>query len=295
MDFIYSTKSLSFFILIALILTMSGPNSAQAIGQTGKGKVRGTILDTNNEPIIAAQIQLKHENTGRILKAKSKKKGEFLFSFLLPGKYSFTAEKEGYQNQTGEFRLISNTIPKLEIVLIKEETQEQKAEKEAILLFEKGIKLAGENKLDEAIQFFQKATEFKPDFAEAHLNIGTLYYRQQKDDNAEKALLKAYELNPDESKAKQLLADIYYANASKLIQSDRIDEALEILKQAYSIKPEHAYVNYFLGVIFASKGMKEEAIEHFETFLQLEPKSPYVEKVKEVLKDIKEINRFEKI
>jgi tetratricopeptide (TPR) repeat protein len=282
-----SIKYLLFFILMVVILVINSSNSAQEIEQAVRAKVEGAVVDTNKEPIIGAKIQLRNDDTGRVFKSESKTKGQFMFSFLPPGKYSFLIEKEGYQNQTGEFHLLPNAIQKVEIMLVKEETQEQKAEKEAVLLFEKGIKLAGEDKLDEAIQTFQKLIELKPGFVEAHLNIGILYFRQKKDDDAEKALLKAHELKPDEAKINQILAEVYYEKARTLIQSDKTDEALEKLKQAFSLNPNHTYVNYLMGVLFARKEMKEEAVKHFEMFLQLEPNSPYAEKVKEILKSLK--------
>lgn len=121
----------------------------------------------------------------------------------------------------------------------------------------------------------------------AYLNIGILFCQQKKDEEAEKPLLKAHKLKPDEPKAKQVLTEIYYEKARTLIQSGKTDETLEKLKQAYSLYPEHSYVNYLLGVLYARKEMKEEAVKHFETFLQLEPNSPFAEKIKKVLESLK--------
>ncbi|MCK4429843.1 MAG: tetratricopeptide repeat protein [Candidatus Aminicenantes bacterium] len=279
-------KYLSVFCLILVILVIPGAISAQATERV-KVKLEGTVLNIDKEPILKAEIQLKHEDSSQIFYYKSNKKGEFSSSFIPPGNYTLKVKKEGYKSYTGELQLRPNIIQKLEIILAKEETLEQKLEKEAVSSFKKGVKLAQENKLDEATQTFHKAIDLKPDFAEAYVNIGILLFQQQKDDEAEKALLKALELKPEESKCKEILADINFEKAKILIQADKVDEALEKLKQAYSFHPGHAYVNYLLGHLYFKKEMKDEAIKHFEAFLQLEPNALQVEEVKRLLKSLK--------
>jgi tetratricopeptide (TPR) repeat protein len=119
------------------------------------------------------------------------------------------------------------------------------------------------------------------------VNLGTFLFRQQKDDEAEKALLKALELRPEEPKPKEILADINFEKAKILIQKNRLDEALERLKQSYNFRAEHHIVNFLLGYLYNQKGMKDEAIKHFETFLQLAPNAPQAKDVKKLLKSLK--------
>jgi len=136
-------------------------------------------------------------------------------------------------------------------------------------LYAEGVKLANENRVEEALEAFYKAIELKPDFHEAYLNFGILSYHLQKSNEAEEALLKAHELNPEEPKVNQLLAEIYYESARKSVESKESGEALEKLKQAYYFDSGHAYVNYFLGGLYAEEGMRDEAIKHLEAFLRL--------------------------
>jgi len=53
-------------------------------------------------------------------------------------------------------KLSPNIIQKIKVTLVKETTEEQKREEEAIAYFKKGIKLSRENRLEEAIQAFYK-------------------------------------------------------------------------------------------------------------------------------------------
>ncbi len=280
-------KYISIFCLIAVIVLIPRAISAQ-IDERARARLEGKVIDIDQGVIFGAEIQLKHKETGQTFQEKSNEEGRFSFAFLNPGNYIVNVQKEGYETYTGELEFLSNTTKKIEFTLVKEETSEERLEKEAISSFEKGVKLAGENKINEAIQAFQRAVEFKPDFAEAYMNLGILLFRQQKDDEAEKAFLEALELKPEDSLCINHLAEINYEKAKGLLQKNKTDEALEKLKLAYSFKADHAYVIYLLGFVYNEKEMKDEAIKHLDTFLQLEPNSPQAEKVKELLKTLKD-------
>ena len=282
---------LSIVLSIAGLLFSPQIISSQETEQATQSKIEGTILNANDEPVAQAKVELKHSETGRTFKSESNKDGQFSFNFLPPGKYSYLVEKPGYQTSKGELELPPDTLKQLQIFLEQQETPEQKQEKEALLLFDEGVKLAEEKNFDQAIQAFQKAAELKPDFAEAHLNMGILYYQQQKDDEAEKALLKAHGLKPDEPKAKEILSDLYYEKAKTFVESNKTDEALEKLKQGYALNPNHATINYLLGVLYATREMKEEARLHLELFLKLEPKSPLADKARQILADLIKLNQ----
>ncbi len=272
--------------LVPLSIVMWGTISSPLVGQS-KAKLEGKVLNIDKEAIPQAEVQIKHEDSGQVFYFKSNKEGEFSSSSLPKGNYNITVEKEGYKSYAGELKLRPNIVQEIKITLVNEMTLDQKREEEAISYFEKGTKLSKENKLEEAIQAFQKAVELKEDFFEAYVNLGAFLFQEQKDDEAEKALLKAFELRPEESKPKEILGDINFEKAKILIQENKMDEAFERLKQSYGFRTDHAYVNFLLGYLYNEKGMKEEAIKHFEVFLQLAPNSPQVKDVKKLLKSLK--------
>jgi tetratricopeptide (TPR) repeat protein len=279
-------RHLSAICLVLIIIVMPGAISAQEVEQA-RIKLEGTILNINKEAIPKAEVQLKNKDSGQMFYSKSNKKGEFSCRRLPGGNYTLTVKKNGYKSYTGELKLRPDINQKIEVILEKEGTLEQKMEEEAIAYFKKGVKLSRENKLEEAVQAFQKAVELKEDFFEAYVNLGTFLFQQQKDNEAEKALLKALELRPEESKPKEILAAINFEKAKILIKENKMDEALERLKQAYSFRQDHAYVNFLLGYLYNKKEMKDEAIKHFEDFLRLAPNAPQVKEVKKILESLK--------
>lgn len=286
MDLANKNRHQAAFFLASFIIVIWGTVSSPLLGQE-KGEIEGKVQNINEEAIPEAEVQLKHEESGEIFNFKSDKKGEFSSSSLPAGNYNITVEKEGYQSFGGELKLSPNKTRNIKVTLVKDLTPEQKRGGEAIAYFEKGTKLSKENKLEEAVQAFQKAVELKEDFFEAYVNLGTFLFQQQKDDEAEKALLKALELRPEESKPKEILAAINFEKAKILIQENKMDEALDRLKQSYNFRANHALVNFLLGYLYNQKNMKDEAIKHFEVFLQLAPEAPQAKDVKKLLESLK--------
>lgn len=274
-------------LAIGFLVVLVFPALGLAQEENEMAQLTGKVLDLEKKPIAQAEIRIKNLGSGQMLSGKTGKKGEFAFRTLMPGKYSLTVAKEGNKLFSQEIDLESGTAPKIEIDLARETSEEQKKKQEAFALFQNGVELAKADKLEEAIDAFRKAVELKPDFAEAHINLGLLLYQQGKPDEAEKALLKALELKPEEPRTKETLAKIYFKNAKELLQLDKIDEALEKLKLSSGFNPNDPFTHYLFGYAYAQKGMKEEAIKSFETFLQLEPNAPQAAKVKDILENLK--------
>jgi len=279
-------KNLCCINVIVMVLMLQGTNLAQEI-ERSKAKLKGRVLNIDKVPIPNAKIELKQDDVGQVFHYTSNAKGEFCSDIVSPGKYKLKIESEDYESYEGRIQLHPDVIKELDIILAQEQTLEQKLGKEALLNFKKGLDLTEDNKINEAIEIYQKVIEQSPDFAEAYQNLGILLFQLQKDDEAEKVLLRALELRPQEEKTKKILTEIYYEKARTSIRADKTKEALVILERAHSLNPEHAYVNYLLGYLYFNLQMRNEAIKYFEAYLRLDPESPNVEKVKDALKRLK--------
>ena len=280
-------KNLKIWALVfGLILLVPGLSIGQEEEQE-QARLEGKVMDVEKKPLPEVEIQCKNLGTSQVITAKSNKKGDFIVRTFFPGKYILTAAKEGYVTHSLEIELTPGSAQRLTITLAKALSPEQKNQQEAFASFQKGVELANEKKLDEAVAAFRTATELNPNFAEAYINLGLLLFQQTKDDEAEKVLLKALELKPDEPKIKNTLGSLYFEKARVLLEADKVDEALEHLKTSYSYNPEYSYTNYLLGYAYSNKGNNEEAIKYFEAFLAKEPNSPQAPKVKEIVEKLK--------
>ena len=73
--------------------------------------------------------------------------------------------------------------------------------------------------MDEAITHYQKALQIKPDYAEAHINLGNALLKKGGVDEAISHYQKALQINPDYAEA-----HINLGNA--LIKKGSVDEAI---------------------------------------------------------------------
>ena len=134
-------------------------------------------------------------------------------------------------------------------------------------------------KLDEAIAHLQKALEIKPDYAEAHNNLGSLLPKRDRVDGAIAHYQKALEIKPDYAEAHNNLATPLRQKGrwtkrwpiskrrwksspttrkptqpwQRSLPRGRVDEAIAHFQKALEIKPEYAEAHYNLGIALAPK------------------------------------------
>jgi len=85
-----------------------------------------------------------------------------------------------------------------------------------------------------------------------------------------------------EDRCLQILAKFAYAQ--KLNRPDEIEAALGEMKELRAAHPENAVIAYNFGALLSLTGKWQEARPVFQAFLTLEPKSPYADYLKELLR-----------
>jgi tetratricopeptide (TPR) repeat protein len=121
-----------------------------------------------------------------------------------------------------------------------------------------------QGRTDEAISYYQKALELKPDYAKAHDNLGNALQQKGKVDEAIAHYQKALQIKPDYAEAHMNLG-------SAFLQLGRVDEAIAQYQMALEFKPDYAEPWNGLGSIFFLQGRMDEAISHYQRALQLNP------------------------
>ncbi|MDA9667690.1 tetratricopeptide repeat protein, partial [Candidatus Pelagibacter sp.] len=127
-----------------------------------------------------------------------------------------------------------------------------------------GVMLQGLGKLDEVEASYRKAITLKPDYAEAHNNLGVILQELGRLDEAEKSYRKAIELKPD-------YAEAYNNLGNTLIELERIDEAEKSYRKAIELKPDYAEAHYNLGVMLQELGRLDEAEKSYRKAIELKP------------------------
>ncbi|MBS1829755.1 MAG: carboxypeptidase regulatory-like domain-containing protein [Acidobacteria bacterium] len=99
-------KNLVRLSALALLHTLS------AFAQTATGTIQGNVLDATGAAIPDVTVTIQNKNTGVRQTTQSNSSGAFLVPYLIPGQYSATAEKKGFDKHvTSEIRLsVQQTI-----------------------------------------------------------------------------------------------------------------------------------------------------------------------------------------
>lgn len=124
-------------------------------------------------------------------------------------------------------------------------------------------------RLEQALTDFAKASEVKPDFAEAHYYQGIVHERWSQPDNAVAAYRKAAEC--DATKVAYVLAA-----AEVLVTTERYEEAKEELEPKLAYFENNAPMHQLLGQVAMLREEPKEAALHFNRALLIDPKLPMI-------------------
>lgn len=121
-------------------------------------------------------------------------------------------------------------------------------------------------RLDEAVAAYCDALRYAPDYADAHNNLGLVYAEQGRTDEAIACYRRALELDPKQTHAQNNLGNALRAQG-------RYDEAVACYEKVLAASSDHtdAYVN--LGNVRAEQGRFAEARTLYETALKRSPRS----------------------
>ncbi len=115
--------------------------------------------------------------------------------------------------------------------------------------------------LDEGEKLIRKALQLKPDYVDAHYNLGRILHLSMRNDEAEEIFRAGIALAPDDPKQLFSLATI-------LTGQHHYREALDICQKVLEIKPSLPEVYGQIGNIKLSLGEVEDALEHFKKELK---------------------------
>ena len=116
----------------------------------------------------------------------------------------------------------------------------------------------------EAIVSYQKAIEVKPDFADAYLNLGNVLKEEGEVEEAIASYRRAIEVNPD-------FADAYLNWGWLLIRQVRIIEAAKLLRKGEARCDDSPEIKYLLGILLLSQGECEEGNYLLQKAFKIDP------------------------
>lgn len=146
---------------------------------------------------------------------------------------------------------------------------EEKINYEAELYYGVGCTLERMGREREAVPSFYKAIELKPDYAEAHNNLGNALANAGDYPRALNHLAQALKINPN-------YAEAHYNVGVALVGMKRTGEALPHFERAVALMPEFGKAHFNLGIALLQTGEDTEALQHLREAAALMPNSAEV-------------------
>ncbi|MEK7449595.1 MAG: tetratricopeptide repeat-containing serine protease family protein [Planctomycetota bacterium] len=130
--------------------------------------------------------------------------------------------------------------------------------------FFQGYNLDRNENHKEAIKFYKEAIRIKPDFAQAHDNLGIIYGKSGDYQKAIESFKQAIRIKPD-------LAQAHYNLGLAYRESGNYPKAIESFKQAIRIEPDFTDAHYNLGIVSGMSGDYPKAIESLKQVIRITP------------------------
>jgi len=143
------------------------------------------------------------------------------------------------------------------------------AEETVITLFARGVALEEDPfTSDEAIASYQKVLALDPDYAPAHINLGTIYYHRSEYGLAESHYRKAIE-------ADRRYALAHFDLGNVLDETQRVDEAIASYVAALQLAPTYADAHYNLALAYERCKQPRKALKHWRYYIKLDGSGPW--------------------
>jgi tetratricopeptide (TPR) repeat protein len=135
--------------------------------------------------------------------------------------------------------------------------------------FDKGVEADRQGKTDDAIQHYEKALSYSPDFYPAHNNLGSAYLARQNFDAAQTQFEAALKGNQND-------AQLYFNLANLLLLTQRYPAAERELEDGLRRQQDSAFGHFLQGRLYSLTGRPELAEKSLQSALQLDPKMSQV-------------------
>jgi tetratricopeptide (TPR) repeat protein len=141
----------------------------------------------------------------------------------------------------------------------------QKFPRKTVKEFEKGVEADHHGNADEAIQRYEKALSYSPDFYPAHNNLGSIYLARQNFDAAQSQFEAALKTNQNDVEA-------YFNLANVLLTRQRYPDAEREIGEGLQRRPDSAFGHFLQGVLYSHTSRPELAEKSLQDALKLDPK-----------------------
>ena len=121
---------------------------------------------------------------------------------------------------------------------------------------------------EQALHAYHNVLKLDPDYSDAHVNIGTIYYNQGKFTQAERSYRLALEQDPYHAEA-------YFNLGNVMDELGKTREAVQCYEKALQLDPSYPDANYNLASACEKLELWERALAHWGLYLNFDGQSEY--------------------
>lgn len=260
---------------VALLATLALAASAHAVGE---GRVLGTVVDPQGQPIAGLKVTLTQPGTDYKLERTTDAKGKFSLLVLDATKeYVLRMEREGYdpfqetiKPKPGDTLRLDYTLsisaPAAPAGPSAEEIKQLEGKNQAIAAFNEGVTTLKAGDLKTAAARFEAAVQQDSALAPAYGALAEVYAELGRNAEALAAAERYLELEPNNVRGLR----VRYDAAKALGDKAKTAEALQALA-AVDKSRDTAIRIYNLGAEASRAGDRDGAINHLKQAIQIDP------------------------
>ncbi len=261
--------------ILAAALLLTAAIALQAQEGRGGGRLTGTIVDENGNPLENATITLKYMEFNNTRQTQSNSKGQWGFLGLGKGTVQVTGEMAGFPPSTTQ-QPVSGVAknPEIHIVLKKTPAVVADPNRDAIL---KAHEKFDQRQYDEALALYEEFAQKNP----ANYQVG-IYIANCKNElgeyqealaGFEKVLAEVTKETPD-LKGNATAALAYAGIGDVYLRQEKFKEAVENFQRSMDIQPRDPALPYNVAEIMFARNKPEEADKYYRMAIQIKPEWP---------------------
>ncbi|MEW6363731.1 MAG: tetratricopeptide repeat protein [Acidobacteriota bacterium] len=308
-------RRISFAGIVLLI------SSSLLMAQTwrGKGRLEGTVTDSQGKPVVGAVVKLQNVSKGGSFELKTDEKGNWVAGGIASGVWYIDVGAQGYRLRQLSAQVSEVTRGKPVVVTLEPDplavagALDEAKKKELSAQLGKGDALFQEGSYEQALAEYQAILAKYPEVALVNVSVANCYYEMKQPEKAIEALTLALEKNPTSTDVIVRLGNIYAetGNLAKaleyfgkideksitnpvtfynigvlLFNNQRIPEAKGYFEKSITLDPSFADGYYQLGLCLVNQNDLAKAKEVFNKFLALAPDHPNAPMVQNIMKSL---------
>jgi Tfp pilus assembly protein PilF len=315
-----------FVLLAASVILCQGIGDRNRPSSGGSHVISGKVRLPDGSAATGVRVTLSNTDIGTSSQSTDQD-GTFSFSGMPEGNYSLTVKADGYQteNETFTIERFSGAGQGTQFSFVLRQPGQSKTNanpilkdvpKDALAKYEKGMEKATKDDMKGAISDFDAAIAAYPNFAAAWYEKGAAQLKTNDLDNAMASFVKAIQLKSDYTDAKYGYGLVMFQKKDYVLSAAAFNDVLQQrkdmaeahlnlgvslfylknfeaaeaeLKAAAATKggEKLALAHLYLGQIYSQKKQNPEAIKELETYLQMVPKAPNADRIKQAIEQLK--------